>query len=127
MSKVGAGIVVSQSEKEGCPVRVQICQPFRCALKAENTRGEALLFSWSHLHGIYSLCRDIPPSDWQNLKFADQHLLTQSVSDRVRVLLYSGKICALSAARFVHNRQILPANSAFASLQIKSQVEICEF
>jgi hypothetical protein len=29
--------------------------------KAENTRGEALLFSWSHLHGIDSPCRDSSP------------------------------------------------------------------
>ena len=30
--------------------------------KAEISRVSALLLSWSHLHGIYSPCRDIPPS-----------------------------------------------------------------
>ena len=47
------------------------------------TLGEALLFSWSHLHGIYSPAWHTAclPS-LAKPEFADQHLLTQGVSGR---------------------------------------------
>ena len=111
---MGRGLSWGQRGESGC-----VPTGFRYARrsdepKAENTRGEALLFSWSHLHGIYSPAWHTAclPS-LAKPEFADQHLLTQGVSDRARVLLYSGKICALSAVRFVHSQQFLPGSQSY--------------
>ena len=82
--------------------------------KAENTRGEALLFSWSHLHGIYSPARHTAclPSLAKS-EFAGRHLLTEGVSDRAAVSALQRKdICVIDTG-FVHSRQILSGSQSY--------------
>ena len=66
--------------------------------KAEISRVSALLLSWSHLHGIYSPARHhVSLPSRAKPEFADQHLLTQGVSDRARVRRCGGMAAVLSA------------------------------
>ncbi len=62
LSEQWADFVVGQGGKAGC-----VPGGFKYARhsdepKTEISRVSSLLLSWSHLHGIYSPCRDISPS-----------------------------------------------------------------
>ena len=74
----------------------------------------ALLFSWSHLHGIYSPARHTAclPSPAKS-EFAGRHLLTEDVSDRAAVSALQRKdICVIDTG-FVHSRQILSDSQSY--------------
>ena len=74
----------------------------------------ALLFSWSHLHGIYSPARHTAclPS-LAKTEFAGRHLLTEGVSDRAAVSALQRKdICVIDTG-FVHSRQILSGSQSY--------------